>query len=130
GGADITSRIDITFWPRAVGKYTILVEVCTHHNNHIQCDQLEIYIPAGCPLLAEVARAVGLPDDFEDFWDGTHVCIYPELAEQGEQTEEEEEIEDGDDSGDFEACGSSEDEDEEYETADDGETSSDSAGEQ
>ncbi|KZV84133.1 hypothetical protein EXIGLDRAFT_842446, partial [Exidia glandulosa HHB12029] len=115
GGANTSSQICV-FMQRHGDEYIIEVEACTHHNTHMQYNYFRIYIPAGYLLLAAVARAAGLPNDFEHSWDGPLVYIHPQSEDEGEQTEEESEI------------GSQEEDDEEYETAEEGETSSDKAG--
>ncbi|KZV84134.1 hypothetical protein EXIGLDRAFT_297577 [Exidia glandulosa HHB12029] len=94
GGANTSSQICV-FMRRYGDEYIIAVEACTHHNTHIQYDHFRIYIPAGYPLLAAVARAAGLPDDFEHSWDGSTVFIYPQSEDEGEQTEQESNIGDG-----------------------------------
>ncbi|KZV84137.1 hypothetical protein EXIGLDRAFT_727588 [Exidia glandulosa HHB12029] len=98
-----------------IRHYIIAVEACTHHNTHIQYDHFRIYIPAGYPLLAAVARAAGLPDNFEHSWDGSTVFIYPQSEDEGN-------------SGTWGR--SVDEEDEEHETAEEGETSSDDAGQE
>ncbi|KZV84131.1 hypothetical protein EXIGLDRAFT_754032 [Exidia glandulosa HHB12029] len=134
GGANTSSQVRV-FMRRQGDEYDIEVEACTHHNTHIQYNYFRISIPAVYPLLAAVARAAGLPDDFEHSWNGSSVYIYPQLRDEGEQTEEESNIGDGkgadEDSGNSGAWDSSVDEeDEEYETAEEGETSSDDAGQE
>lgn len=69
------------------------VQTCTNDNTHIRYDRFRIHITAGCPLLAEVARAVGLPNDFEHSWDYyDDVLIYQHVWDEGEKTEEGSEI--------------------------------------
>ncbi|KZV85977.1 hypothetical protein EXIGLDRAFT_233205 [Exidia glandulosa HHB12029] len=80
GGANTSSQIRV-FMQRHGDEYVIAVEACTHHNIHVQYDSFNIYIPAGYPLLAAVARAAGVPDDFEHSRDGFLVCIYPRLRD-------------------------------------------------
>ncbi|KZV85982.1 hypothetical protein EXIGLDRAFT_775059 [Exidia glandulosa HHB12029] len=64
--------------------YIIQVGACTHHNTHIQYNHFDIFIPAGYPLSTAVARAAGLPDDFEHSGDGSDVYIYPQFRDEGD----------------------------------------------
>ncbi|KZV84135.1 hypothetical protein EXIGLDRAFT_727585 [Exidia glandulosa HHB12029] len=116
GGANTSSEMCV-WMRRHDDEYIIHVEACTHHNTHIQYHHFIIRIPAGYPLLAAVARAAGLPDDFQHSGNGSDWIIYPQFSSWDE--------------GDSDAWDSSGDEeDEEYETAEEGETSSDDAGQE
>ncbi|KZV85983.1 hypothetical protein EXIGLDRAFT_698801 [Exidia glandulosa HHB12029] len=97
GGGNVSSRICI-FMRRDGDKYMIEVETCTHDDSHAQYESFLIDIPAGTPLLAEVALAAGLPDGFERSWDGSDVFIYPHFGDEGDSAacgSEKEEEDDG-----------------------------------
>lgn len=66
-----------------------IVETYTHDHDYVRHDVFFLCVPIGSPLLAEVARAVGLPDGFEHSWWFGSPYIYPESEYAGEQTEEE-----------------------------------------
>ncbi|KZV95524.1 hypothetical protein EXIGLDRAFT_735087 [Exidia glandulosa HHB12029] len=125
GGGNISSRMSISIWRSDGDTYIIGVEAYTHTDSHVQWDQFDIDIPAGCPHLADFARAVGLPDDFENSWDGYILYIYTGMRGEGAHTEDENNVRmcngADTDQGERDNCGAPVEQKEDYETADEGE---------
>ncbi|KZW00981.1 hypothetical protein EXIGLDRAFT_830401 [Exidia glandulosa HHB12029] len=114
-GANISSRVRIYIWPGRINReFGIEMEACTHDDTNINYHQFYIHIPAGTPLSAAIARAAGLPDDLEHSRNNLNIYIYPEARIMGRFDESD-------------TDSSSEEDDENYETADEGDASFDSA---
>ncbi|KZW00997.1 hypothetical protein EXIGLDRAFT_720052 [Exidia glandulosa HHB12029] len=112
-GANISPRVRINITPGQVNsEFGIEVEASSHDDTHIHYHRFCIDISAGCPLLAAVARAAGLPDDFEHSQNRLRMNIYPETRNRGRFDESH-------------ADSGSEEYDENYETADEGDASFD-----
>lgn len=99
-----------------------IVEACTHDGSHARYEDFWIHIPTGGPLLIEVARAAGLPDDFEHSWNGYMSFIYPQPENMVRRRSKQDKGADKS-QGECDESPGSEDEDEAYETADEGEES-------
>ncbi|KZV81384.1 hypothetical protein EXIGLDRAFT_731371 [Exidia glandulosa HHB12029] len=112
-GANISSRVRIYITPGQVNsEFEIEVEAYSRDESHIHYHRFYIDIPAGSPLLAAVARAAGLPDDFEHSRNYLIIDIYPETRNRDQGRFDESHTGSG-----------SEEEDENYETADEGDAS-------